>query len=204
MPPTLSALEAGVFAPGADVGQRLLAIARPGVCESDGLRARHVVLERLARCEAVRIDQVDGTSNPALAVAQALFRDPADATSLTEWACEFHVSAKTLQRNFEREFDTTFTAWRTATRMRAAAAMLRDLSVTDTAHRVGYASTSAFVAAFTRQFGTTPGRSTSQILGDTAPRPPSDTHADRPKPDTGAVTAGHGDSQICHHSDAPS
>lgn len=162
VPPALSRLEAGVLAPDPEVGRRLLAIARPGVSEVDGLQARHDVLVGLARCEAVPIDHVDGGTNPAVAVAQALLRDPANAASLTDWAAELHVSTKTLQRHFEREFAMTFTAWRTATRLRAAAAMLRELSVTDTAHRVGYASASAFVAAFTRQFGTTPGRSTDR------------------------------------------
>lgn len=168
VPAALSRLEAGIFAPDAEVGRRLLAIARPGVGEDAGLQVRHDVLEGLARCGAVRIDHVDSTATPALAVAQALLRDPADATSLAGWAAHLHVSTKTLQRNFEREFAMTFTAWRTATRLRAAAAMLHDLSVTDTAHRVGYASASALVAAFTREFGTPPGRSRRSTL---APQP---------------------------------
>lgn len=159
VPPALSRLEAGIFAPGGDVARRLLAIARPGIGEDAGLRARHEILEGLARCEAVRLDHAESTTAPALAVARALWRDPADDRGLADWALQLHVSTKTLQRNFEREFDMTFTAWRTATRLRAAAAMLHDLSVTDTAHRVGYASASALVAAFTREFGAPPGRS---------------------------------------------
>lgn len=157
-PPALSTLDAGVLAAPAEVGVRLLAIARPGIGEADGLRTRREVLEALARCAATRIEHADGGTNPALTVAQVLLRDPADATSLAAWAARLHVSAKTLQREFEREFAMTFTAWRTATRLRAAAAMLHNTSVTETAHRVGYASASAFVAAFTREFGTSPGR----------------------------------------------
>ncbi|WP_241005220.1 AraC family transcriptional regulator [Nocardioides sp. zg-1228] len=157
-PASLTALEAGVLAPEAEVGGRLLEIARPGVEEQDGLRARHDVLEALAGCRAVHLGHVDGGAGPAHTVAQALLHDPADPTSLTDWAARLHVSDKTLQRHFVREFGTTFTAWRTTTRLRAAAAMLRHLSVTETAHRVGYTSVSAFTAAFTREFGTSPGR----------------------------------------------
>jgi AraC-like DNA-binding protein len=51
-----------------------------------------------------------------------------------------------------------FERWRTQLRIAAA---LRELgkgaSVTRVAHDVGYASTSAFVAAFRRTTGTTPG-----------------------------------------------
>ena len=156
--PALGALEAGVLTPDPEVGRRLLAIARPGVGEDDGLRARHDIVEALARCTPARVEHVDHGATPARAVTQALLRDPADATSLAAWAAALHVSEKTLQRHFEREHGTTFTAWRTTTRMRAAAAMLHHLSVTETAHRVGYTSVSAFTAAFTREFGTSPGR----------------------------------------------
>nr|WP_238154773.1 AraC family transcriptional regulator [Kribbella soli] len=59
-----------------------------------------------------------------LRVARALTNDPADPTSLDEWAGRLHMSAKTLQRDF----------------------------------RVGYSSASAYIAAFRRTFGRTPGQ----------------------------------------------
>ena len=62
-----------------------------------------------------------------------------------------------LQRDLERVFGVSFTTLRTRIRLRAAAAYLHDRSVTETAHLVGYASASAFVTAFTREYGQTPG-----------------------------------------------
>ena len=171
VPTGLSALEAGVLLPDAEVGQRLLTIARPGIGEDDALRVRDGVLDALARCERVPIDHVVKETNPALAVAQALLRDPANDTSLADWASQLHISTKTLQRLFEREFAATFTAWRTKNRLRAAVAMLHDLSVTDTAHRVGYASASAFVAAFSKEFGVSPGRGLARSRSPVLPAP---------------------------------
>lgn len=157
-PPNLTGMGAAVLAPSGLVGDTLLDVARAGVSEEEGLRARTMVLEELAATPAVEVDHGIAAASPAHHVSRALHRDTADTTSLNDWAAQLHISAKTLQRDFERAFAMTFSAWRTRIRMRAASAMLVDLSVTETAHRVGYSSASAFVAAFTREFGTTPGR----------------------------------------------
>ena len=157
-PSPLKALPAAALSPGRRTGERLLELARPGVSEAAGLRKRREVLDTLATCPAVAIDHVSAGDSPAHVVARALLSDPADQTGLAVWAERLHVSPKTLQRDLEREFDATFTTLRTRIRLRAAAAHLHDRSVTETAHLVGYASASAFVAAFTREFGQTPGR----------------------------------------------
>ena len=157
-PAALTSLGAAVLSPPPWVGARLLEIARPGVGDEDGLRARVDVLDALTGCPAAELGHAPATDGPARAVARALLRDPADPTGLRDWAERLHVSAKTLQRDFEREFSTTFTVWRTRARMQAALALLRDRSVTETAHRVGYASASAFVAAFAREYGEPPRR----------------------------------------------
>jgi AraC-like DNA-binding protein len=94
----------------------------------------------------------------AVTVARALTRDPADPTSLGEWADRLHVSTKTLQRDFEREYGMAYTRWRTVLRLKASRVLLERHPVAEVAHRVGYASPSAFVAAFAREYGCTPGR----------------------------------------------
>lgn len=157
-PRRLTRLAAAVLTPEEQVRLQLLALARPGVDEARALRTRATVLDALAAGTASEVGHRATASTPARDVTRALLRDPADQTGLNEWAARFHVSAKTMQRDFEREFAMPFTAWRTRLRMRAAIALLNDQSVTETAHRVGYASASAFVAAFTREFGTPPGR----------------------------------------------
>jgi AraC-like DNA-binding protein len=134
----------------------VLAIARPGVEEAAGLAGRATLLTELATVRPRTIDHAPAQAGPVHVVTAALVRDPADPTGLAEWARRLHVSTKTLQREFERAHGVPFTTWRTRTRLRASLAMLPRWSVTETAHRVGYASASAYVAAFTREFGTTP------------------------------------------------
>ncbi|MGX1837133.1 helix-turn-helix domain-containing protein [Streptomyces diastaticus] len=97
-------------------------------------------------------------SGHALRVARALAHDPSDARELAAWAAQLHISAKTLQRDFQREFGMPYTRWRTRLRLSAARALLGTEPVTRIARRVGYASPSAFVAAFAKEYGQTPAR----------------------------------------------
>ncbi|WP_436702256.1 helix-turn-helix transcriptional regulator [Nocardioides sp. BYT-33-1] len=133
-------------------------LVRPGTDERAGLAARGVLLAELAASPADPIGFASAALGPAQAVARALTLDPADRTGLTGWAERLHVSAKTLQREFERVYGMSFSAWRTRTRLEASRAMLSRWSVTETAHRVGYATASSYVAAFTRAYGEPPGR----------------------------------------------
>lgn len=94
----------------------------------------------------------------ALSVAERLRTDPADRRSLDHWAESVHVSARTLARDFQRETGLTFGRWRRATRLQAALLLLADGEpVGRVAAQVGYDTASAFVAAFRRHTGTTPG-----------------------------------------------
>lgn len=68
------------------------------------------------------------------------------------------ASARTLARAFAAETGLTFQQWRTHARLRAALPMLaHNAPLESVAHRVGYRSASAFVAAFRREVGATPG-----------------------------------------------
>lgn len=156
-PPALTALPAAALTPSEQVRTRLLGLARPGVDEADALRARGEILDDLAGSPALLLEHLAVDDTPARVVARALLGNPADDTRLTGWAERLHVSSKTLQRDIDRVYGTSFTTLRTRIRLRAAVAYLQDGSVTETAHLVGYASASAFVSAFTREFGRTPG-----------------------------------------------
>jgi AraC-like DNA-binding protein len=64
-----------------------------------------------------------------------------------------------LQRFFSEETGMTIEAWRQKARLvHSAAALSEGASVTDAALDCGYDSTSAYIAAFRKQFGVTPGR----------------------------------------------
>lgn len=69
------------------------------------------------------------------------------------------ASLRTLQRLFPRETGLTLEAWRQRVRLiHAAACLSAGASVTHAALESGYQSVGAFIAAFRRQFGVTPGR----------------------------------------------
>ena len=91
-------------------------------------------------------------------VAEALRADPADRRTLREWGREVGASERTLARAFAAEAGVPFGRWRTLLRLQAALSMLAaDVPVSRVAGRVGYDTPSAFVAAFRRETGQTPG-----------------------------------------------
>ena len=77
---------------------------------------------------------------------------------LGEWGERLGVSEKTLSRLFLRETGLSFRVWRQRQRLLDALTPLEQGErVTDVALACGYDSLSAFIAAFRRQFGATPG-----------------------------------------------
>lgn len=95
----------------------------------------------------------------ALALAQQVQTAPDDRTDLPGLARAAGASLRTLQRIFPRETGLSLEAWRQKARMiHAVAALCAGSSVTGAALDCGYDSPSAFITAFRRQFGVTPGR----------------------------------------------
>jgi len=93
----------------------------------------------------------------AKAVAQALSDDPSDARTLADWGRDVGASERTLARAFLTGTGLPFGHWRALLRLRAATvALATGEPVTNVARKVGYESTSAFVAAFRRVTGSTP------------------------------------------------
>jgi AraC-like DNA-binding protein len=78
---------------------------------------------------------------------------------LLEHACAAGASRRTLTRLFVRDTGMSFDHWRTQVRRCAALPLLAEgQPVSRVAHSVGYATASAFLAAFRRTVGTTPKR----------------------------------------------
>jgi AraC-like DNA-binding protein len=91
-------------------------------------------------------------------VARAILERPDEQRSLEAWAARVHTSGKTLQRCFVRETGMTFPHWRAAVRLTRARELLeRGETVAYAARNVGYATPSAFITAFRRRYGVTPG-----------------------------------------------
>ena len=95
----------------------------------------------------------------AVAAAERLLADPSDRAELSALARSSGASARTLQRLFLDETGFGFSEWRQRLRLLHAATLLgAGVSVTEAGLDAGYASTSAFIAAFKRQLGRTPAR----------------------------------------------
>jgi AraC-like DNA-binding protein len=95
----------------------------------------------------------------ARALAERLQASPAEAAPLATLARHAGASLRTLQRLFPAETGLTLEAWRQKARLIAAvAALSAGAPVAVTALDCGYESPSAFISAFKRQFGVTPGR----------------------------------------------
>lgn len=82
---------------------------------------------------------------------------PDDKTTLEEWSQRLGTGAKTIQRQFAREFGLTFGQWRQQARLLAGLERLASgVKVLEVALDLGYDSPSAFATMFKRQFGMTP------------------------------------------------
>src|SRR5262245_1126547 len=99
------------------------------------------------------------TDRRALAVARRLQSNPSDRAELTSLASDSGASTRTLQRLFQDETGLRFAEWRQRIRLLHAVTVLgTGASVTQAGEEAGYASTSAFIAAFRKHLGQTPMR----------------------------------------------
>lgn len=99
-------------------------------------------------------------------VAQLLVANPADQTSLVSFAQRFHVSSRTLQRQFLQGTGFTFSEWRAAHRVSVAATLLpHDFTISVVANLVGFSATSSLTRAFRRHTGLTPSAFTGSATG---------------------------------------
>jgi AraC-like DNA-binding protein len=121
-------------------------------------RAEAVLFDLLQPVDTSTVRVTMPTDERALDVARGLVADPVDSRSLAEWGHEVGASARTLTRAFLRDTGVSFSRWRTALRLQAALPLLAaGEPITNVASRVGYQTPSAFVAAFRRETGVTPG-----------------------------------------------
>jgi AraC-like DNA-binding protein/quercetin dioxygenase-like cupin family protein len=133
-------------------------VADPGLDPLRRARAEAVLIDNLEPVSRATIDAPMPTDDRAADVARALLDEPRDPRSLDQWGSHVGASARTLARAFADGTGIPFGRWRTAVRLRAALPYLAaGESVARVARRVGYGTPSAFVAAFRRETGLTPG-----------------------------------------------
>jgi AraC-like DNA-binding protein len=122
-------------------------------------RAEAVLFDLLLPLRIATIDVRPPSDPRARDVADALLADPADARTLHEWGRTVGASSRTLARCFLSDTGLSFGRWRTLVRLQASLPHLaKQMPVSAVARRVGYRTTSAYVAAFRSHTGVTPGR----------------------------------------------
>jgi AraC-like DNA-binding protein len=93
-----------------------------------------------------------------LALAHSLLAQPLSDESVDYLAKRHGVARRTLERRYRDETGMSFGVWRQKARLLDSIRLLAEgSSVTNAALDCGYTSVSAFIAAFKRTFGYTPG-----------------------------------------------
>ncbi len=140
----------------------ILETARIGMLHRDlpaQARLTGVILDRLGAIETGPLLLPMPTRSRLRAIAERLRAAPESAVPLKKIAAEAHMSIRSFERIFRAETNLTFMQWRQRMRLLHALRLLAaGTPVTGTAAEVGYSSTSAFIAAFKRELGTTPAR----------------------------------------------
>jgi AraC-like DNA-binding protein len=122
-------------------------------------RVLQVILDELRTLPGAPLHLPRARDPRLLRVTEALRADPADSRPLDAWGRAAGASPRTLARLFLAETGIGFRAWRQRARLlHALVALASGEPVTRVAFEAGYDSPSAFVAAFKRAFGATPGR----------------------------------------------
>jgi len=118
-----------------------------------------VLLGEMGQSAVVPLELPMPRDERALAVARWLVTTPDEDAGLDLLARRFGAGRRTLERLFRNETGMSFGLWRQKARMLESVRLLAEgKSVTEAALGTGYASVSAFIAAFKQTFGCTPGR----------------------------------------------
>jgi AraC-like DNA-binding protein len=122
-------------------------------------RLARVILDQLEALPAEPLQLPMPNDPRARKAAELLQADPGEPRSLALAARATGASKRTLERLFLSETHMTLGRWRQRLRLVEALRLLaKGQAVTRVAFDVGYQSPSAFISAFRRELGTTPGR----------------------------------------------
>ncbi|RAI33021.1 hypothetical protein CH340_13610 [Rhodoplanes serenus] len=134
--------------------------ALPVEYEEDGPDGRlvQVFLDQLVRLREVAFSLPMPVTPALFDLCSELLRRPDDHRSVGDIARAIGMSERTLARVFQRETGLSFRDWRVRLKLMMSVETLEESrNVTRTAFDCGYDSLSAFIAAYKRQFGHTPG-----------------------------------------------
>lgn len=129
----------------------------PSIPEHDHLAC--VLIDLIGSAPSVDMALPQPKDERAVRLAAYIRDNPADKRDLDTLAKEFGASLRTMQRYFAAETGIPLDSWRQKAKLiHSVATLSAGASVTDAALDCGYEGPSAFVAAFKKHFGVTPGR----------------------------------------------
>ena len=138
---------------------QVLAIGMLDPLKAEQDRLAGVLIDRIVAARLVDLYLPWPADPRAAALAERLKTAPGERIDIADLTRASGASLRTLQRLFLAQTGLTIEAWRQKARLVQAASLLSlGASVTTTAVDCGYDSLSAFITAFQRQFGITPGR----------------------------------------------
>ena len=137
------------------------------------VRAQSVLIEMLQNAPPGEAEVRAAVPLPAdervRALVQSVLAAPGDARAAAELFAAHGLHERTVLRVFTRDIGMSFGRWRTGVRMALAARLLVDgRPVGVVAQRCGYATTSAFSAAFKSWCGVTPREHAARVRADPA------------------------------------
>ena len=122
-------------------------------------RIADLLIDQLKEVRSVPLQLPRPADIRARRVMEALFANPGEQRTLARLSKDCGASKRTIQRLFLEQTTLTFAKWRQQLRLLHAMQLLASGDqVTAAALEAGYGSTSAFIAMFRKQLGTTPAR----------------------------------------------
>ncbi|UXB18061.1 helix-turn-helix transcriptional regulator [Stenotrophomonas maltophilia] len=122
-------------------------------------RLARVLLDELVRMPAEHLSLPVSHHPKVRALAAALSADPADRSTIGQWAVRLALGERTLTRLIERETGLSFGRWRQQLHLLIA---IRELAAGAPVQRVsetlGYESVTAFITMFKKALGLSPAR----------------------------------------------
>ncbi|CAN5718436.1 helix-turn-helix transcriptional regulator [soil metagenome] len=148
-----------VVAVSALLRELVIEFTRDSASSEDGALLRRLIVNRLtiAPVQGLSLPETD---EPRLALACSLAsEDLSDPIPLNKLAAAVGAGERTLSRLYRTEFGMSYPQWRTNVRIfHAMIDLAEGCTVTQTAHRNGWPTASAFIDTFSRVMGCTPGQ----------------------------------------------
>ena len=131
-----------------------------------GMWIGQLILDEVCRGKVLNLSIPMPTDPRLLRVCEHVIDNPGEMASLGDYSDLANASERTLARICQRELEMGFAEWRQQVRFHFALENLaRGKAVGEVAHDCGYASASAFTAAFRKNFGLPPTRILESVSG---------------------------------------